>query len=69
NKIIKKKRMKERKWIGRRLTHGASNNLFKESALEDPAAYRKVLRLTCEKFEELLKKVHPLIQKKKDSLM
>ncbi|EFN85209.1 hypothetical protein EAI_16684, partial [Harpegnathos saltator] len=29
---------------------------------------RKVLRLTCEKFEELLKKVHPLIQKK-NSLM
>ncbi|EFN85844.1 hypothetical protein EAI_12495, partial [Harpegnathos saltator] len=57
----KKKRMRVRKWIGRRLTHGASNNLFKELALEDSSAYRKVLRLTCEKFEELLKKVYPLI--------
>ncbi|EFN78891.1 hypothetical protein EAI_02301, partial [Harpegnathos saltator] len=52
----------------RRLTQGASNNLLKELALEDPTAYRKVLRLTCEKFEEFLKKVHPLVQKK-DSLM
>ncbi|EFN86714.1 hypothetical protein EAI_12270, partial [Harpegnathos saltator] len=60
----KKKRMWIRKWIGERLTHGVSNNLFKELALEDPTAYRKVLRLTCEKFEELLKKVHRLIQKK-----
>ncbi|EFN84424.1 hypothetical protein EAI_05111, partial [Harpegnathos saltator] len=49
-------------------THGASNNLFKELALEYPTAYRKVLRLTCEKCEELLKKVHPLIQKKDSSM-
>ncbi|EFN77838.1 hypothetical protein EAI_11745, partial [Harpegnathos saltator] len=64
----RKKRMWVCKWIGRRLTHEASNNLFKESALKDPTAYRKVLRLMCEKFEEFLKKVHPLVQKK-DSLM
>ncbi|EFN85204.1 hypothetical protein EAI_06399, partial [Harpegnathos saltator] len=64
----KKKRRKVRKWMGRRLTHGGSNNLFKELALEDPTACRKVLRLTCEKFEELLKKVHSLIQKKKRTI-
>ncbi|EFN90052.1 hypothetical protein EAI_00759, partial [Harpegnathos saltator] len=63
NKIKKKERMWVREWIGRiLLTHGASNNLFKELALEDPTAYRKVLRLTCETFEELSKKLHPLIQ-------
>ncbi|XP_018360086.1 PREDICTED: uncharacterized protein LOC108759237 [Trachymyrmex cornetzi] len=53
-----------RKWIHRRPVLSASNNLFKELALEDPVAYHKVLRLTREKFEELLEKVHPLIQKK-----
>lgn len=63
-----KKRIWIRKWISRRLAQGASDNLFKELALEDQIAYRKVLRLTCEKFEELLEKVHPLIQKK-DTLM
>lgn len=36
--------------------------------MEDPIAYRKILRLLCEKFEELLEKIHPLIQKK-DTLM
>ncbi|EFN84458.1 hypothetical protein EAI_13148, partial [Harpegnathos saltator] len=51
--------------IGRRLTHGASNNLSKELTLEDPTAYRKLLQLTRERFEELLKKVHPPVQKKR----
>ncbi|KYQ56134.1 hypothetical protein ALC60_04957 [Trachymyrmex zeteki] len=71
NAIIKRKRKRRlwvRKWIYRRPTLGASNNLFKELALEDPVAYRKVLRLTREKFEELLEKVHPLIQKKDTAL-
>lgn len=60
----RKKRIWVRKWINRRLVQGASDNLFKELALEDPIAYRKILRLPCEKFEELLEKIHPLIQKK-----
>ena len=63
-----RKREWVRKWISRRQAQGASNNLLKELALEDPTTYRKVLRLTCENFEELWIKVHPFIHKK-DTLM
>jgi len=44
----RKRRIWVQKWIDKRL--GVSDNLFKELALEDPIAYRKVLQLTCEKF-------------------
>ncbi|EFN79368.1 hypothetical protein EAI_09857, partial [Harpegnathos saltator] len=61
----KKKRMRVRKWIGRRLTSMEHRIIFSKNwRLEDPTACRKVLRFTREKFEQLLKKVHPLVQKK-----
>lgn len=64
----RKKRIWIRKWIDRRLARGASDHLFQELALENPIAYRKILRISCEKFEELSKKIDPII-KNEDTLM
>nr|CAD7587660.1 unnamed protein product [Timema genevievae] len=53
--IMQKKRSDwVRKWRSRRISRGASNNLLKELALEDPQPYHKVVRLLYEKFEEHL---------------
>lgn len=52
----------ERKWISRRIHFGASK-LLQELAAEDSESFKNHLRMTEEKFEELLKHVTPAIQK------
>lgn len=52
-----------RKWIRRRLRHGASDTLLRELALEDPDSYRNHLRMTPTKFDELLSLVEKNIAK------
>ena len=59
----KQRRKWVREWISRRFL-GASAHLLKELASEDPIAYRNILRLSPEKFEELLEMVSLMIQKK-----
>ncbi|KAJ8945479.1 hypothetical protein NQ314_009232 [Rhamnusium bicolor] len=67
-KICKEKRKKKRSlwiraWISRRNRLGASSTLLKELSLEDKEAYKNHLRMTPEKFDELLSIVGPKIQK------
>lgn len=67
--IKNKKRRKPRRWwvrpwILRRKYEGASVKLLVELAREDLDAYKNHLRMSEQKFEELLQKVSPLIQKK-----
>ena len=66
--LIKKKRKKPkiwaRKWIQRREILGGSRTLLRELANEDPSEYRKHMRMSQEKFEELLRLVEPTISKK-----
>nr|CAD7575521.1 unnamed protein product [Timema californicum] len=64
----KKKSIGVRKWIGRRVSPGPSDNLLKELAFEDPQTYRQVVRLSWKKFDELLKKVHQFIMKPDKSM-
>jgi hypothetical protein len=44
--------------------YGASNTLLKELAEEDPSEYRRHLRMSPEKFDELLAMIVPSIRKK-----
>lgn len=53
-----------REWILKRSSEGASAKLLVEWATGDLDAYKNHLRMSEEKFEELLKKVSPFIQKK-----
>lgn len=68
NKNRKKRRFWVRQWILRRNRLGASETLLKELALEDIEGYRNHLRMSEEKFNELLSKVHDCI-KKQDTMM
>lgn len=70
-KIIRQKKKKRnmrrywiRPWIAKRNTLGASQGLLKELETEDPECYRNHLRMDDTHFEELLKKIEPMIQKK-----
>ncbi|KAJ8967747.1 hypothetical protein NQ314_002626, partial [Rhamnusium bicolor] len=54
-----------RSWILKRLYEDASVKLLSELAADDLDAYKNLLRLSEEKFEELLQKVSPFIQKKR----
>jgi len=60
----KKRRFWVRQWILRRNQLGASNTLLKELALEDKEGYRNHLRMSEEKFNELLFRVQDRIKKK-----
>lgn len=64
----KKKRTWVRRWINRRVSHGASITLLKELAEEDHVAYRNHLRMDPDKFNELLENIEPHISKK-DTVM
>ena len=64
----KKKRKWVKAWVARRGKFGASDNLLRELAIEDPASYMNVLRMDKTKFEELLVLVAPAI-KKQDTVM
>ncbi|CAH1993099.1 unnamed protein product [Acanthoscelides obtectus] len=59
----KQKRIWVRDWIKRRDKLGASANLLRELALEDPVEYRMCLRMTPDSFETLLNLIKPHIQK------
>lgn len=61
--IVQKKRVWIRKWLERRNTHGASNMLLKELAVEDVAEYRNCMRMSPECFKILLNKILPTIQR------
>jgi hypothetical protein len=65
--IVKKKRRKRgrkcRNWITSRESLRASNCLFRELSSEDPQGYRKHMRMSVEKFNELLRLVESYISK------
>ena len=65
--IVREKRKKRgrkcRNWIARRESLGASNCLFRELSSEDPQEYRKHMRMSVEKFNELLWLVESYISK------
>lgn len=63
SKNHKKRRFWVRQWILRRNRLGASETLLKELALEDKEGYRNHLRMSEEKFDELLLKVQDRIKK------
>jgi hypothetical protein len=50
-------------WIARRESLGVANCLFRELSSEDPQEYRKRMRLSVEKFGELLRLVESYISK------
>jgi hypothetical protein len=56
--IVREKRRRRgrkcRNWIAHRELLGASNCLFHELSSEDPQEYRKHMRMSIEKFDELL---------------
>lgn len=59
----KRRRWWVRSWILRRNKWGASEMILKELALEDCDTYRNHLRMSEDKFLEILQKVAPKIQK------
>ncbi|KAI4468039.1 dna-directed rna polymerases i ii and iii subunit rpabc2 [Holotrichia oblita] len=59
----KKKRLWVKDWIRRRNMLGASATLLKEIVSEDPESYKNFMRLSPEKFEELLKMVESKLTK------
>jgi len=65
--IVREKRRRRgrkcRNWIARRKSLGASICLFRELSSEDPQEYRKHMRMTVEKFDELLRLVESYIFK------
>ena len=65
--IMREKRRKRdckcRNWIAHRESPGASNCLFRELSSEDPQEYRKHMRISVEKFDELLQLVESYIYK------
>jgi hypothetical protein len=60
----KRKRTWVQKWIRRRNLYGASNTFLKELAEKDPSEYVRHLRMSPEKFDELLVITEPSIRKK-----
>lgn len=62
-KKTRKKRVWIRDWIRRRSTLGVSELLLKEISTEDPDSYRNFMRLSVEKFQELLNLVKPKLTK------
>jgi hypothetical protein len=65
--IVREKRRKRgrkcRNWIVRRESLGVSNCLFRELSSHDPQEYRKPMRMSVEKFDELLRLVESYISK------
>lgn len=59
----KKRNVWVKPWIGRRTEYGASHTLLKELKNEDNAAYRNMLRITGEQFDELLEMVRGKLSK------
>ncbi|KAG8335894.1 hypothetical protein J6590_108755 [Homalodisca vitripennis] len=61
--VLNRKRVWVKKWVDRRHEFGASATLFRELAMEDPLDFKRHLRMSVEKFEELLHMVEPIIRK------
>ena len=65
--IVREKRRKRgrkcRNWIARGESLVASDCLFRELSSEDPQAYRRHMRMSVEKFDELLRLVESYISK------
>jgi hypothetical protein len=65
--IVREKRRKLRRkcrnWIVRRESPGASNCLLRELSSQDPQEYRRHMRMSVEKFDELLRLVESDISK------
>ena len=65
--MVREKRRKPgrkcRNWIARRESPGASNCLFRKLSSKDPQAYSKHMRMSVEKFDELLRLVESYISK------
>lgn len=66
--LIKKRMIWVRDWIARRDEYGASQTVIREIAVEDPLEFKKQLRMTVEKFEELLQLCLPLISKRNTTM-
>jgi hypothetical protein len=65
--VLKRKKGKRtwvEKWIRRINLYGASDILLKELAEENPSEYVRHLRMSPEKFDELLVMIEPSIRKK-----
>lgn len=65
-KKLKKKKTRRwwvKKWILRRNTLGASENLLREFATEDETSYKNHLRINKDQFEVLLHRITPKILK------
>jgi hypothetical protein len=65
----KRKRTWVEKWIRRRNLYGASNILLKELTEENPSEYVRHLRMSPEKFNELLVMIEPSIRKKDTAMI
>ncbi|GFX25712.1 uncharacterized protein TNCV_4480421 [Trichonephila clavipes] len=59
----KKRKVWVKPWVGRRTEYGASHTLLKELKNEDHTAYRNMLRITGEQFDELLETVRGKLSK------
>ncbi|GFV38648.1 putative nuclease HARBI1 [Trichonephila clavipes] len=59
----KKRKVWVKPWVGRRTEYGASHTLLKELKNEDHTAYRNMLRITGEQFDELLEMVRGKLSK------
>lgn len=57
-----------RKWIERRARMGASSNLLRELAAEDPKSYLNMMRMSEVKFDELLDMITPHIRKQNTTM-
>lgn len=61
--ILRRSRVWVKNWVGRRDELGATATLFRELATEDPLDFKRHLRMSVEKFEELLQMVEPTIRR------
>ena len=59
----RKRRRKCRNWIVRRESPGASNCLLRELSSQDPQEYRRHMRMSVGKFDEVLRLVESYISK------
>lgn len=66
--INRRKRVWTRNWLLKRNTLGASNNIIRELALEDPREYYAALRMSENNFHQLLNRITHHVQRR-DTVM
>ncbi|GFW95283.1 putative nuclease HARBI1 [Trichonephila clavipes] len=64
----KKRKVWVKPWVGRRTEYGASHTLLKELKNDDHTAYRNMLRITGEQFDELLEMVRGKLSKQNTTM-